>query len=200
MKAAGETFAGAVLAGGESRRMGRDKARLRVKGELLWRRQVRVLRAAGLEPLMIVRRPGQRTLTKTIACVRDVFEGAGPLAGVHAALAAAAAGWVAVLAVDMPRIEPAWFEWLRSHCRPGRGAVTRSGEGFEPLAAIYPREAGELARRRLLRGRRSMQEFVAALAKAKRMKVVPIPAPKKLQVTNWNAPADRAVKRAGAAC
>jgi molybdopterin-guanine dinucleotide biosynthesis protein A len=188
--------------------MGRDKARLRVQGEPLWRRQVRVLRAAGAEPVVIVQRPGQRVLTSAIACVRDAWDEAGPLAGVHAALAATEARWVAVLAVDMPRIEPGWFEWLRRYCRPGVGAVARVGgvaedpaggrrrgrgaATFEPLAAIYPREAAAVAARRLARGRRSMQEFVAALAKAGRMRVVAIPDDKSIQVANWNTPADRA--------
>src|SRR5688572_12672293 len=95
-------LAGAVLAGGESRRMGSDKALLRLGGEALWRRQVRVLRRAGAEPVAVIRREGQAGLGRGAKVLQDMFIGAGPLAGLHAALAAAEGSWVAVLAVDMP--------------------------------------------------------------------------------------------------
>ena len=84
---------GAVLAGGESRRMGRDKAWLRIAGEPLWRRQVNVLRAAGAEPVWVVRRRGQRGLSGEISHVWDAWENAGPLAGLEAALTAATGRW-----------------------------------------------------------------------------------------------------------
>lgn len=182
---------GAVLAGGESRRMGRDKARLRVGGEVLWRRQVRVLREAGAAPVVVVRRPGQTGL-RGVPVVRDEFADAGPLAGLHAALVAAGeAAWVAVLAVDMPAVEADWFARLCKRCAPGRGAVARHAEGFEPLAAIYPREARAMVERRLRRGEYAMQGLVRALAQAGKMTVVEIAAEERAAMENWNSPGDR---------
>ncbi len=186
---------GAVLAGGESRRMGRDKARLRVGGEALWRRQVRVLREAGAEPVVVVRRDGQSGM-RGVEIARDVFTDAGPLAGLHAALGAAGeAAWVAVLAVDMPAMEAAWFVRLRALCAAGIGAVARHADGFEPLAAIYPREARAMVERRLERGERSMQDLVRALVRAKRMAVVEISAEEREAMANWNSPGDRRLRR-----
>jgi molybdopterin-guanine dinucleotide biosynthesis protein A len=166
---------GVVLAGGESRRMGSAKAQVAVDGEPLWQRQVRVLRGAGAERVVLIRRRGQGPIAFGDQRL-DVFARSGPLAGLHAALGAGCHRWVAVLAVDMPGIDAPWFSWLLGFCRPGLGAMARHAEAVEPLAAIYPAQArteiaGLLARRDLSVGR-----FALALAAAGRMAVVPLPA------------------------
>jgi molybdopterin-guanine dinucleotide biosynthesis protein A len=184
-------FAGAVLAGGESRRMGEDKARLLFGGEPLWRRQMRVLTAAGAAPVGVVRRAGQPEIAPEVRHVRDEFSGAGPLAGLHAALKASGAAWVAVLAVDMPAIEAAWFRGLWTQCAAGRGAVAQHADGFEPLAAIYPREALGVVAARLEAGRFSLQETIAELVAAERMAVRRLSEEERAQVENWNSPGDR---------
>lgn len=188
VNAGGRVFAGAVLAGGESRRMGRDKAQLEIGGVTLAQRQVRVLRTAGARPVFVVRRPGQEKLRVRARHVWDEFAGAGPLAGLQAALRASEADWVAVVAVDMPTIDAAWFVALASQCKPGCGAVARHRDGYEPLAAIYPREALPVVTGRLQRGERAMQALVRQLVRAKRMKVIRIAADERARFENWNRP------------
>jgi len=184
------SLGGAVLAGGESRRMGRDKARLDWEGAPLWRRQLNVLRRAGADPVFVVRRNGQPRLGERVRQRHDTVEGAGPLAGLHAALLALPTRWLAVLAVDMPQIDADWFCWLGQFCRPGTGAVARTSSGFEPLAAIFPREAAVLAAAHLQRGDRSLQHLVAALVQMRRLIAVPLPASGSGRVLNWNTPTD----------
>jgi len=164
---------GAVLAGGDSQRMGSDKAELVIGGEPLWRRQVRVLREAGADPVFLVRKPGQ-SAPGGIEVRRDRVDGAGPLAGLEAALNSSLAPWVAVLAVDMPGIDAAWFRELRRLCRPGVGAMARHSQACEPLAAIYPIEALAEVGARLERRELSLQRLALALAAAGRMTLVPI--------------------------
>ncbi len=172
--------------------MGRDKARLRVDGEPLWRRQVRVLRDAGAGPVVLVQALGQRALTRqrNVRVLRDIVKNAGPLAGLQAALAASRADFVAVVAVDLPAIEPAWFVHLAQQCTAGRGVVIRSFRGYEPLAAIYPRCALADADAQLARGDYSLQHFVLALVRARRLRVQRATAADRRQLVNWNAPAD----------
>ncbi len=191
MSTAGGSFTGAVLAGGEARRMGRNKALFRVDGEPLWRRQVRVLREAGADSVVVVRREGHRSLGRDVPQVHDRFPDAGPLAGVEAALTGAHADWVAVLAVDMPAVEASWFEGLRKFCGAGVGAVARHAGGYEPLAAIYPREALQLVTARLERGEGSMQALVIALVRVRRLRVVNLKSSDLWQMENWNTPGDR---------
>lgn len=193
-------FAGAVFAGGESRRMGREKALLRAGGIAMWRRQAEVLRRAGAEPVVILRRQGQSALGRggrwALPHLRDQFADAGPLAGLHAALAGTERPFVAVLAVDMPEIDAAWFRWLGGFCHDDCGAVVRHHDGYEPLAAIYPRGALATVTRRLQRRALSMQEMVRGLVRAKKLTAVVLPERERWRVKNWNRPADRKRGRA----
>ena len=188
MNGAAWSLGGTVLAGGESRRMGRDKAMLDRNGEPLWQRQRRVLRELGAAPVTIVRRRGQPQLGGNVPLLYDTIEGGGPLAGLHAALLACRTHLLAVLAVDMPQIDAAWFRWLRSFCRPGVGAVVYIPTGFEPLAAIYPREALGAVTLHLSSGDRSLQHVVTALVRTDRLVAVSLPANERYRLINWNTP------------
>ena len=79
-------FSAAVLAGGLSSRMGRDKAALPFDGTTLLDFQVGKLRALGVKDIMISgseqKIPGARPIS-------DVYPRKGPLSGIHACLAAA---------------------------------------------------------------------------------------------------------------
>jgi molybdenum cofactor guanylyltransferase len=178
---------GVVLAGGEGRRMGRDKADVAFDAEALWIRQVRVLRGAGAERVVVMRRPGQAPIGAA-DCRLDVFARSGPLAGLHAALGIGGHRWVAVLAVDMPGIDPAWFMWLRGFCRPGVGAVARHARALEPLAAIYPALAREEVAGRLARRDLAPHRFALELAAAGRMVVAALPAGAVDRAASLNAP------------
>jgi molybdenum cofactor guanylyltransferase len=178
---------GVVLAGGESRRMGRDKALVEVDGEPLWKRQVGVLQAAGAGRVVLVRRRDQEAVNFP-GCLFDSFAGCGPLAGIHAALEIGGHPLVAVLAVDMPGIDAAWFTWLRGFCGPGRGAVAEGPDGLEPLAAIYPAGAFPEVAARIARKELSVQGLARGLAAAGMMSILDLPAAYAGRVSSLNAP------------
>jgi|GEM_PF-442287 len=180
---------GVVLAGGLSQRLGRDKAEVSLHGEPLWRRQLGVLRAAGAMETVIVRRPGQ-TAPPGVACWRDSVVDVGPLGGLYAALVPQSAPWVAVLAVDMPGIDAAWFRWLAGFCHPGVGAMARHDAACEPLAAIYPAEALAEIQAHLDRQDYSLQRLAAALEAAGRMTLVSLPSDRKSCVVSINTAAN----------
>ena len=73
---------GAVLAGGQSRRMGRDKATLPHEGRPMWERQASILRTAGADVIAVIRQPGQAPLglPENVHLWHDSFTDAGPLA------------------------------------------------------------------------------------------------------------------------
>ncbi|MGA2017335.1 MAG: NTP transferase domain-containing protein [Opitutaceae bacterium] len=183
-------LAGVVLVGGRSARMGRDKGRIQVAGVELWRRQLGVLMRAGARPALLSLRPGQRSFGWRGGEIRDAAANAGPLGGVAAALAAAPAPLVAVLAVDLPHMDAAWFRRLGRRCRPGSGAVVRGPLGYEPLAAIYPREAAALCMARLRAGRLSLQSLLSALVRQGRMAVLPMRMGDGARLANWNTRED----------
>jgi molybdopterin-guanine dinucleotide biosynthesis protein A len=180
---------GVVLAGGISQRLGQDKTELTFQGEPLWQRQLTVLRVAGAAATVMVRRPGQPA-PPGIDCWRDEAVDAGPMGGLHAALAPQTFPLVAVLAVDMPGIDAAWFHWLRGFCRPGIGAMVQHSEICEPLAAIYPREAIGEINVRLEKRDHSLQRLARALTEIGQMTLIPLPAEKLAQTRGINTPAD----------
>jgi len=191
---------GAVLAGGESRRMGRDKAALVIGDQPLWQRQVALLHAAGAGTVGVVRRPDQPPLglPADIPLWQDAVVGIGPLAGLQAALMACQTPWLAVVATDMPRLEAGWFEWLGEFCSPGCGAMARRRDGtHEPLAAIYPQSARTAVTGQLAGPHFSLQALADALIAQQLLVSVPLPDADLGQVENWNTPAD-ATLNAGA--
>jgi len=149
-----------VLAGGQSRRMGRDKARLVVQGEPLILRVVRRVKQVADEVLVVSRWPHEYAFTG-VACVPDVLPGQGPLAGIWSGALVAAGRYIAPVACDMPFVNPdllqAMVEVLQA--RPHlEGVLPVEGERAHPLHGVYRRQTFVRAGARALRrGKRAIQ-------------------------------------------
>jgi molybdenum cofactor guanylyltransferase len=183
-------FSAVVLAAGHSTRMGSDKALLEFAGVALWRRQHAMLRQAGAAEIFISAREEQ-LWAQGEHVVRDAVAGGGPLGGLVAALERAAHGHLAVLAVDLPKMEAKWFQSLLAECSAGVGAVARrtvNGDFFEPLAAVYPREILGLARAAMARGEFSLQRLLVAAEAGQLMRVRGLRADESVMLENWNEP------------
>src|SRR5262245_4159309 len=93
-------FDGAVIAGGRSSRMGRDKAALTVCGELLIIRQLRIIRAADANPVWLSVGPNTsmpKELDADVAVLRDDVLAAGPMAGLERILGSMRNEWCLVI-------------------------------------------------------------------------------------------------------
>lgn len=147
-----------VLAGGASRRMGRDKALLELGGVLMIVRTLRLL-----EPLVsavAAVAPTERYTSLGLRVVEDRWPGAGPLGGIVTALSTSSADWNLILACDLPFLTAEWIDWLISrtvHCS-AQAIVPKSKQGLEPLAAIYHRDCGPVFAAAFERGVRSVRE------------------------------------------
>lgn len=89
---------GAVLCGGASRRMGRDKALIELDGVALARRVADALRVGGCSSVLAVGGDADSLARLGLEPVPDRWPGEGPLGGLATALGAAPAGDVVVLA------------------------------------------------------------------------------------------------------
>ena len=101
----GSPFIGAVLTGGASRRMGRDKALLEVDGRAMAVTVARTLLAAGASEVVAVGGDAEGLSAAGLIVVSDRYPGEGPLGGIVTALEHFAP-WalpVMVLACDLPR-------------------------------------------------------------------------------------------------
>lgn len=144
---------GLVLAGGTSRRMGRDKAFLELDGRPLI--EIVVERMAGVcAEVLIVAGDVRPYAGLGVPLVEDRFRGVGVLGGLHAGLEAAAHELTLAVGCDMPFLNP---DLLRAFAGWADGfdvAVLRQGEYVEPLHGAYRRtclpaiEAAIRARRR----------------------------------------------------
>jgi molybdopterin-guanine dinucleotide biosynthesis protein A len=123
-----------VMAGGESRRMGSDKATVVLGEATLLQRVVGVVRPLFPQLLISVRAP-RPDLDLPQVC--DDPAHAGPLAGLLAAFERANTPWIFAVATDMPFVQPALIEALALR-RAGHQAVVPMVDGHpQPLAAFY---------------------------------------------------------------
>ena len=183
-------FSALLLAGGQSRRMGRDKALLPLPdGQPLWRRQFAVLEA--LEPREIfLSGPPREGFPAALRLLDDEAPGLGPLAGLVAALRVMRSPSLVVLAVDLPAMQADYLARLCALSRPGCGVAPRRGEFHEPLAAVYPRDCLALAEERLHGADRSLQAFVRLARQAGLVQSVEVAETELPMFVNWNSPAD----------
>lgn len=129
-----------VLCGGESKRMGVDKATLPFGTELLVQRAVRQLHEF-LEPVAVVAATNQTlpSLAESTLLARDRRPGQGPLEGLLAGMKVIAdrADAVFVTSCDAPFLEPAFVRYLFDVLGDHDVAVPVEDGRFHPLAAVY---------------------------------------------------------------
>ena len=141
-----ENVAGFVLAGGQSSRMGRDKALLEIDGVTLIVRAVKLVQAVLDEPTVIASKAGYESLG--LRMVPDDFPGYGPLAGIATALHISQKPWNLVIACDLPYLTKAWLEYLieRASHSDADAVVPMNVRGPEPLCAMYHKNAEQRIR------------------------------------------------------
>jgi molybdopterin-guanine dinucleotide biosynthesis protein A len=186
-------FTAALLAGGKSRRMGRDKALLRVEWEgnsvPLWDRQLSILKAVAPAEL-VISGPQKQGYPASVRVLADEWDDAGPLAGITTSLSRSHYSLLLVLAIDLPRVQPGFLQKLLTRCETDRGVVPVLNNRFEPLVAVYPKAAHELARTQLQEGDYVVQHFVDKLIQNRLVACFEVERDEQEQLENWNTPED----------
>lgn len=149
-----------ILAGGDSTRMGQDKAELVLNGQTLLDGVIDTMQLIFPKVVVSVRQP--RT-GLDVAQVCDELPAAGPLAGLIAGLAQADAPWIFAVACDMPFVTQELVARLATF-RVGQQAVVPMVGGYpQSLAAFYAASALETMRASLAQGDRSLRGMLAKL-------------------------------------
>ena len=127
-----------VLAGGQSTRMGRDKALLEIDGRPLVQHLLDTLRCLGRAPRICGSRPD---LARFADVVPDNFARSGPLGGIEAALAASNEDLNLFVPVDLPRLPSEFLRWLMARAERSQAVATipRYAGRHHPLCAVYSR-------------------------------------------------------------
>jgi molybdopterin-guanine dinucleotide biosynthesis protein A len=149
-------ISGVLLTGGESRRMGVDKARIVVNGETLAARAARVLRSV-CDPVIEV-----GSGVSGLPAVREEPAGGGPLVALLAGVGALGEPRaVLLLACDLPFVESPLLRLLADW--PGSGTVIPMVDGRAQYAcARYGEPVFAAARDALIRGERSLRAVAEA--------------------------------------
>jgi len=139
----------AILAGGQSRRMGRNKAFLPVGGHPVIERVVQCVASLSDDVTIITNSPDQyRHLKRPM--VRDVYPGKGALGGIYTAVHAARYAHCLVVACDMPFLNPDLLRYLMD-LAPGFDVVIPRVQEFpETMHAVYGKGCLPPIERRLL--------------------------------------------------
>lgn len=173
--------AGFVLVGGQSSRMGRDKARLPVGSHLLVENVARKV-AKVAENVSLVGDPA-RYADLPFACIRDLHPGLGPISGIEAALHASQAELNIIVACDMPGMEAKWLADLvaaAEACSNAAVVARDAGGVLHPLCAVYRRACIAAVRDAVAAGRLKLTDLLREIECA----TVDLP----VAVTNVNTP------------
>ena len=151
-----------VAAGGKSTRMGQDKRFLPLDGEPLLARTLRKGRAAGFHSIVLAAE-GERSDLTALAeefgayLVTDEIPAQGPAAAIAAGLSAAETEWSLVLSADMPFYDFELARTLLPYADGDTQVILPTLSGYwQPLAALYRRDAGAVFATAIARGDRKL--------------------------------------------
>lgn len=169
------TVMGAVLAGGESRRMGRDKALMALGGRSLLIRAVAALGSV-VEDVVVVAPRDRSYAGLGVEIVPDVRPGLGPVGGIHTALVRGGGRPVFILACDMPHVSGELVRWIIGpevedpmtrlagrRTTTAQVRVVHDGERYQPLCGLYSHACLAQVEAALSENRCSAQALLGAL-------------------------------------
>lgn len=135
-------IAGVIVAGGQSRRFGSDKAFSLYKGKPFFQHSLQAVSSFADEVVIVTSRalfPRFNALAN-MKVVEDIeeFKGCGPLAGIYTAMNECQAEWYAVLPVDVPLVTSSLVDCLVSKIDGTYDAIVPViGGKLQPLLALY---------------------------------------------------------------
>jgi molybdopterin-guanine dinucleotide biosynthesis protein A len=160
-----------ILAGGQSARMGRDKARLRFGGRTL---------------IGHVRAAAEATGWRVRVIRRDAVPRCGPVGGIYTALKTSKSDAELFLACDMPFISPVLLKELLKRSGPKQDAVFATADGQPGFPCLLRVSALPVVEKQI----QSKQFSLHALAEVLRAKLLRLPKGRAMELWNINTPED----------
>jgi molybdopterin-guanine dinucleotide biosynthesis protein A len=133
---------GVLLAGGKSRRMGRDKRFLELGGKTFLERTLVVFEQLFSEILVVVAEPIDRPTQTEHRIVCDLYPNRGSLGGLYTGLFYAAHRRVFTAACDMPFLDPAAVTFMAAldHHHHADIVIAQLATGLQPMHALYSKD------------------------------------------------------------
>lgn len=137
-----EQYSLLLLAGGKSKRMGKNKAKLSYEGKTFMENLLDKSEKLGIKKKYL---SGEQVIKGEICIVKDLYPERGPLGGLHACMKIMETPYCLVLPVDVPQISVEILEKLMQHHAQTEKEEQKNiplllehGERVEPLIGIYP--------------------------------------------------------------
>jgi molybdenum cofactor guanylyltransferase len=153
---------GIVLAGGENRRMGADKAFLPIAGSPLIEHVLRPLARLFREIIVVTNSP-ERYAAYGVSVVRDAFDKRGPLTGIYTGLLHSNDEYNFVVACDMPFLNARLIAYMITLAEGYDAVVPTKGEFMEPLHAVYYRGIVPVIEERIRQNDQRIRNMFATL-------------------------------------
>ncbi len=157
----GTGVSGVVLAGGKSRRMGTNKALLRLGNKSVIEHVVTRI-ADFVEDIYIIGNDADAYAFLGVPTISDRETGMGPLMGLYTGIISSKTPWVLAVACDTPFLEPRLIETILARPRDAVIIATEISAQAQPLPALYEARCGELAKALLSSGRRALRDLLAS--------------------------------------
>ena len=152
----------AILAGGKSRRMGRNKALLPFRGRPLVARVHETVQPL-FEDIFLITNDPERFDFLPCPQIPDRVPGKGPISGVDAALRFSRYPYVLVVGCDTPFLSPSLLELLAGKTQDADLVIPCGPRGPEPLCAVYGKGCLPLIEESLREGDFSLMEPIGRL-------------------------------------
>jgi len=185
-------IAAVVLAGGQSSRMGQDKARVTVQGKPMLQRVCEAAQHCAQSVIVVSPWVAQYHSMMPVGCIALVEQvqgkPQGPLVAFVQAIATVEAEWVLLLACDLPNLDgevlSQWADMLAQIPTDAIAYLPRSHQGWEPLCGFYHQRCRPSLQQFVDNGGRSFQRWLVSQT------VQPIPAVPAQLLFNCNTPED----------
>jgi molybdopterin-guanine dinucleotide biosynthesis protein A len=178
-----------LLAGGESRRMGEDKATLVFCGKHMWQIQLGLLRKLEPREIFVSARTDPAWRPNDVQFVPDDPPSRGPLSGLAASLVRMCSSHLLAFAIDMPFVSESYLRYLCDQIAPGCGVLPKIDNRAEPLAAVYPREAIDDFHAAMSGADFSLQRLTSRLIKSGKLRPITVMRHERHLFRNLNDPA-----------
>lgn len=131
------TITGIILAGGKSRRMGREKPLIEINGKSLIQTSIDLLSPFCSEVIISANSDIYNQFGKKV--IKDEIANCGPIGGIYSSIKHSSSKLNLILASDTPYIDAEIIEYLISNASDNRiTAIVQPNGHIEPLCAIYP--------------------------------------------------------------
>lgn len=143
-----QDMVGVVLAGGESSRMGTDKALLEIEGRTMIEHVTGTLRNVFEEVVVVSNVPVKYSFLN-LPVFPDIVRNCGPLGGIHSALTHLDTPAVFVVSCDTPFISEGFIRHLVNSHNNHQLCIPQVGKDIQPLCGIYKKSALPIITQRL---------------------------------------------------